>query len=153
MNDHRLDRLARRVATLDTNIARRAASAPGPSDSALDGIARAVATPISRRRALLAAGSAVAAASLLRPGRAEADCFPGGPKICSNSHGAKVCVPNNLACCSNDNCAIACPYPWRECAGAAICNDTPAMCQTPVAAGFAPDQSVYCSAEVKVVNG
>lgn len=152
MNDYRIDRLARRVAALDTNIARRAASAPARSDSALDGIARAVATPISRRRALLATGGAVAAAALLRPGRAQADCFPGGPQICSNSHGAKVCVPTNLACCSNDNCAIACPYPWRVCAAPAVCNDTARMCRTP-AAGFDKDQTKFCSQTVKVVNG
>ena len=152
MNDHRIDRLARRVAALDTNIARRAASAPVPSDSALDGIARAVATPISRRRALLAAGGAVAAASLLRPGRAQADCYPGGPQICSNSHGAKVCVPSDLACCSNENCAIACPYPWRVCASPAICNDTPRLCRSPHN-GFTSDQTRYCSQTVKVTNG
>lgn len=34
----------------------------------------------ARRRVLTVAGGAVAAASLLRPGQAQADCFPGGPQ-------------------------------------------------------------------------
>jgi hypothetical protein len=148
----RVDDLARRLAS-DELIARTGREPAAPTvDSAFDGLARALAAPLSRRRMLAAAGGAVAAASLLRPGRAQADCFPGGPKICSNPHGARVCVPSNLACCSNDNCAIACPYPWRDCAAPAVCNDTSRMCHDP-SSNFTKEQTQFCHQTVKVVNG
>ena len=120
----------------------------------VDGVARALVTPVSRRRVLAAAGGAVVAASLLRPGRAQADCFPGGPKVCPNSKGAKVCVPADLECRSNDNCAIACPYPWRVCGAPAICNDTARMCTVyATQAGFDKAQTQFCSKQVSVTNG
>jgi hypothetical protein len=136
----RIDRLAMRLARPDAQI------------YALDGVARRLATPVTRRRAVTLIGTAVAAGSLLRPSRARAqNCWPGGPKICSNSKGARVCVPENLACCSNDNCAIACPYPWRICESAGNCADTASMCTDPAAA--APGNTLFCSKRVTVTNG
>jgi hypothetical protein len=159
--EHRVDRLARRLAGEEPGIF-LASSTPGGArrggattpESAFDGLARALVTPLSRRRMIAAAGGAVAAASLLRPGQARADCFPGGPKVCSNPKGAKVCVPDDLQCCSNEFCAIACPYPWRDCAGPATCNDSSRMCTVyAVRAGFDKAQTKFCSQQVTVTNG
>jgi hypothetical protein len=151
--EDRIDQMARRVAGDEPGIF-LGIGAPGRGvDSALDGVARALAAPLSRRRALAAAGGVVAAASLLRPARASADCWPGGPKVCENSHGAKVCVPANLNCCSNENCAIACPYPWRVCAGPAICNDTASMCFDKSNPQYDKTKTKFCSQTVSVVNG
>jgi hypothetical protein len=141
------------MAREDAAIVQPGPGTTGPSDSSFDGIARLLVAPISRRRALVAAGGAVAAASLLRPTRASADCWPGGPKVCANSHGAKVCVPSDLACCSNENCAIACPYPWRDCAGPAICNDTGRMCFDKTNPQYDPAKTKFCSQTVTVTNG
>jgi hypothetical protein len=103
---------------------------------------------------LAAAGGAMAAVSLLRPGQAQADCYPGGPTVCAGPHGTRVCVPQGLSCCSNEFCAIACPYPWRDCAGPAICNDVPLMCTMyAVRAGFEKSKTKFCSQQVTVTNG
>lgn len=167
--ERRVDRLARRLASEEPGFFSASAipsgaarpgthggtthRAPTP-ESAFDGLARALVTPVSRRRVLAVAGGAVAAASLLRPGRAQADCFPGGPQVCSNPKGARVCVPADLACCSNEFCAIACPYPWRDCGGPAICNDSARMCSVyAVQAGFDKAQTKFCSQQVTVTNG
>jgi hypothetical protein len=154
MIEHRIDRLARRLAGSEPGIFRSVSTATPTVESAFDGLARALAAPVTRRRALVVSGGAVAAASLLRPGpaRAAGECPSGGPNVCSNSRGARVCVPANLACCSNEFCAIACPYPWRDCEAPATCSDTPRMCRDP-AAGFAKDQTKFCSQRVSVTNG
>jgi hypothetical protein len=151
MKEHGIDRLARWLARSDAGI--QSPTPAGGAGSALDVIARAAAGPVTRRRALLATGGAVMATSLLRPGSARADCFPGGPQVCSNSKGMKVCVPNNLACCSNDNCAIACPYPWRTCEQPGNCADTAKMCSDPTAPGYLKGNTKFCSQRVAVTNG
>lgn len=157
MTDHRVDGWARRLARPDADlIVSTEARAPSGGESLVDGMARALAAPVTRRRAVALIGGAVVAGSLLRPGRAQADCFPGGPKVCSNPKGARVCVPDNLQCCSNDNCAIACPYPWRDCGGPAICNDTARMCTDPAnrkLAGVDDNQTKFCSTVLTVTNG
>ncbi len=150
MTEPGIDRLARWLARSDAGIQ---SSTAGGTGSALDVLARAVAGPVTRRRALLTAGGAAMAGSMLRPGSARADCFPGGPKVCSNSKGMKVCVPNNLECCSNDNCAIACPYPWRRCEQPGNCADTPKLCTDPTAPGYLKGNTQFCSQRLPVPNG
>jgi hypothetical protein len=156
MTDHRMDGWARRLArpAKDDVIS---SDLPVVEDSLLEGVAKAVAAPITRRRAVAVIGGTVLAGSLLRPGRANAGCFPGGPKVCSNPKGARVCVPSDLACCSNENCAIACPYPWRVCASPAVCNDTARMCSDPEMRRRAnvstPNATQFCSMTLTVVNG
>jgi hypothetical protein len=139
----KIDRLARRLARTEPEISR-----------SFDGAARALSAPITRRRAVTLIGGAVMAGSLLRPGRAAAqNCWPGGPKICTNPKGARVCVADNLQCCSNDNCAIACPYPWRDCEAPANCADTARMCSDPSAPDYAKGRTKFCSQRVAVTNG
>ena len=115
---------------------------------ALEAIARAVVEPVTRRRAVALIGATVAAGSLLRPGSAQAqNCYPGGTKVCESANGMKVCVPPDLACCSNDKCAIACPYSWRDCESPGNCADTPRLCSQP---GANPK---FCSKRIPVTNG
>jgi hypothetical protein len=149
MTERGIDRLARWLARSDAGIQ----SSTRGSGSAFDVIARAAAAPVTRRRALVTAGGAMVVSSLLRPGSARADCYPGGPKICSNAKGMKVCVPNNLECCSNDNCAIACPYPWRRCEQPGNCADTPKLCTDSTAPGYLKGNTQFCSQRVPVPNG
>lgn len=143
-----VDKLARRLAESDPQI-----YSDARVDAAFDGVARALGAPVTRRRAVALIGAAVAAGSLLRPGRAQAqNCWPGGPKICEQN-GRRVCVSNDLACCSNDNCAIACPYPWRVCEAPANCADTASMCTHPDGPGLAQGKTKFCSKRVAVTNG
>jgi hypothetical protein len=155
MTDHRMDGWARRLARSDSeSIVSASGRGPSNGESVFDGVARALAAPVTRRRAVGLIGGAVIAGSLLRPGRARAqNCYPGGPQICTNPHGARVCVPNDLQCCSNENCAIACPYRWRDCNGPARCDDTARMCSDPEMDGYAPNRTKWCHQEVTVVNG
>jgi hypothetical protein len=140
-----IDRLARRLARTELEIART---------DAFEGAARALGAPVTRRRAVTLLGGAVVAGSLLRPARAGAqNCWPGGPKVCSNSKGARVCVSNDLQCCSNDNCAIACPYPWRDCEAPANCADTARMCRDASAPDYDKNRTKFCSQRVPVTNG
>lgn len=152
--ERRVDRLARLLADGEPGIF-RSVKQPAGVESAFDSIARAVEVPITRRRAMGVAGVAIAVGAFLRPGRAVAagQCPSGGPNVCTNSHGARVCVPANLQCCSNDNCAIACPYPWRDCKGPANCSDTARMCRDPTADGYDKAKTKFCSQEVPVTNG
>ncbi len=148
-----VDRLALRLARTDAELiydsgTRRRA----PADTRLDGIARTLGAPVTRRRAVGLIGAGVVAGSLLRPGSARGqNCWPGGPKTCTSGDG-RVCVPNDLACCSNDKCAIACPYPWRVCESPANCADTPALCTHPKGSGHG-GRTLYCSKRIPVTNG
>ena len=137
-----VDRLARRLAERDISSEARV-------DTAFDGVARALGAPMTRRRVVVLIGAAVAAGSLLRPGRARAqNCYPGGPKVCEQN-GKRVCVQGDLACCSNDECAIACAFPWRDCEAPANCADTERMCRPP----HEPTNLRFCSMRVAVPNG
>jgi hypothetical protein len=139
-----VDRLARRLADAEPEI-----SSSARLETNFDGVARALAPPAPRRRAVMLGGGAIAAGSLLRPGSARAqNCYPGGPKTCEQN-GRKVCVPEDLACCSNDQCAIACAYPWRVCESPANCADTEAMCKPP----YEPTPLKYCFQRIAVTNG
>jgi hypothetical protein len=139
-----LDRLARRLARAAPEISNSARGG-----TTFDGVARALAAPMTRRRAVMLIGGAVAAGSLLRPGSARAqNCYPGGPKVCEQN-GRKVCVAEDLACCSNDECAVACAFPWRDCESPANCADTERMCNPP----HEPTPLRFCSLRVAVPNG
>jgi hypothetical protein len=123
----RVDELARRLAGGREPVCSSAIH-DGAGDAGIERLARMLATPVSRRRAVALIGGAAAAGSLLRPRAAGAqNCFPGGPKICTAPHGQRVCVPDDYQCCSNDYCAVAC-HPDKACEGAGICGDTSAMC-------------------------
>jgi hypothetical protein len=149
-----MDRLARRLARTEPEIARSTSAPLWSIDDAFEGAARALGAPVSRRRAVTLLGGAVMAGSLLRPSRADAqNCYPGGPKVCSNPKGARVCVSSDLQCCSNDNCAIACPYRWRDCESPANCADTARMCSDPTAPDYDKSRTKFCSQRVPVTNG
>lgn len=152
MAEPRVDRLARRLAGTEPELYSSETAGHPRIETRLDGIARALGAPVTRRRAVALIGGAVMAGSLLAPGRARAQsCFPGGPKVCT-SGGKRVCVPENL-CCSNENCAIACPYPWRDCEAPANCADTRRMCFDPAAPGHEKGKTQFCSQRVPVTNG
>jgi hypothetical protein len=144
-----LDRLALRLAHEEPDIYRSATGRSGGAETVLEGIARALAAPVTRRGAVKLAGGAVLAGSLLRPASALGqDCYPGGPKVCESPNGQKVCVSGDLACCNSDLCAYACGEPWRVCESPANCSDTAAMCQPP----YATTGSKFCSQRVSYSN-
>lgn len=157
--EDRVDRLARRLALADRDIVAGGAPSAPDIESAFDGVARVLVTPMTRRRAVMAVGGAIVAGSLLRPGRAHAQgqCPSGGPNVCTSPAGnglvRRVCVPANLACCSNENCAIACPYPWRVCEAPAVCSDTAAMCRDTTNPDYDVAKTKFCSQRVSVTNG
>jgi hypothetical protein len=108
------------------------------SERSFDDVARALAQPMRRRRALRLAGAALVGAALpgLRPRAARAAGYPCtglNSQKCS-SGGAQVCVPPDWECCSNDLCAGACE-PWESCSAGNGCDDTPDLCTNPKAAG------------------
>lgn len=133
----RVDRLARRLARRpDHVLTRQTLPAPAPAEPLLDGVARALAAPVTRRRAVVLAGGAVVAGSVLRPGGARADarvCPPGTTK-CQSAGGPSACMPSGqgLVCCNSDVCAGYCTHPGQICAGdggrLAHCEDSPAIC-------------------------
>jgi hypothetical protein len=144
-----VDRLAVRLASAEPEIYDAGTGRHPRAGSALEGIARALGAPVTRRRAVALIGATVAAGSLLRPRSARAqNCWPGGPKVCEQN-GRKVCVAEDLTCCSNDECAIACAYPWRDCESPANCADTERMCRPP----HEPTPLRFCSRRVAVPNG
>ncbi len=149
MTDGRVDRLARRLASSDRNgPSSRTVTPPDTAEAMLDGVARALVAPISRRRAVVAIGGAVVAGSTLRPGWASADarvCSGATPKKCQGSGGQSVCVSADSPCCSNELCGGAC-RPGQVCRPGdgdhnAHCEDTAAACRQ------YPGQPVFC--EVK----
>jgi hypothetical protein len=159
MADGRIERWARRLAKSNVDIVsgrrtpadRRPESRSG-AETMFEGAAVMLAAPVTRRRAVALMGGAALVGSLLRPGKAKAGCWPGGPKVCTSSGGARVCVGNELDCCSNDFCAIACPYPWRRCEGPGVCQDTALMCSTPTAPGYDRSKTQFCSQNILVTG-
>jgi hypothetical protein len=122
----------------------------------IDHLARRLAEPMPRRRALQLAGAVLIGAALpgMRPGAARAAGYPCGgltPQKCS-SGGAQVCVGSDWNCCSNDLCAGAC-QPWESCNPGNGCDDTPALCLDPKATGVrgGGDQlrTKFCSKELR----
>ena len=142
MNGDRLDRVARRLAVPDSPLF--------SERSAFDGMARTLARPVTRRRAVGLIGGAAVAASLLRAPGAEAQGCEGGQTRCTGPQGQKTpCIPPNLQCCNTDRCAYACAYSYRDCVGPGACSDTARMCTDPVgreeAGVSSPNQTKFCS--------
>jgi hypothetical protein len=116
------------------------------SERFFDELARTLAAPMPRRRALRLAGVTLAAAAVpgLRPrfarGAAPA-CGGLTPQKCvataagSNGNRAQVCIASDGVCCSNDLCAIGC-NPWESCSPGQGCDDTRLLCTDPRAAGI-----------------
>ena len=127
------------------------------SKHSFDDIARRLAEPMPRRRALRVAGAALVGAVAvpgLRPRSAAAAGYPCtglNPLKCSNG-GAQVCVPSDWNCCSNELCAGACE-PWEACSPGAGCDDTPLLCTDKKAAGTRgggdPTRPKFCSVRLK----
>jgi hypothetical protein len=149
MTDHRMDGWARRLARSTEDDLVVARSRPSGGEAILDRAARALAAPVTRRRAVGLIGGVMLAGSLLRPGRgwAQSGCS-GGLKECRAQGGQRVCVPENLQCCNNDKCAIACPYPWRACEGPGVCQDTAALCGR----YGTPPRTKYCERNIPVTG-
>ena len=89
---------------------------------AIDTLARALAAPMSRRRAIGVISGTLLAGSALRPPGARAaglTCPPSSDPTatlrCQSTVGdAALCVPPDWHCCSNPVCAGACK-PWEKC--------------------------------------
>src|SRR5436190_6866978 len=138
---------------------RPAGSAAGPraTDGALvDGIARALAEPMPRRRAIGLVGGMLLAGSLLRPGRARGDARvcppssqPAATKKCQSPGGQSLCTTPDMPCCNTDRCAVACHFYQRctgEGSGTAACNDTELYCTSPLSPGnFGGTRTKFCS--------
>ena len=128
--------------------------AGGRPEFAIDSIARSLAAPMSRRRAIRVISGTLLAGSVLRPRSARAaglTCPPSSDPTatlrCQSTVGdAALCVQPDWHCCSNPVCAGACK-PWEECSNVGNpqsgCDDTPALCTDPrVADGTKPK---FCS--------
>ena len=116
---------------------------------AIDRLAVALATPVSRRRSMALFAGALIGGELLHPLRARAqgvNCSGDTPKKCSHPGGAAVCVSADSPCCSSTTCAQACK-PWQRCinegAPNAGCPDTPALCLVATEGG-GPPRPKFC---------
>jgi hypothetical protein len=152
---HGLDDVARQAAH------RRDLSVPSSDfDASIDTLSRALAAPLSRRRAIGAVAGGLLAAAALRPRLARAagpDCGLLTPQKCtatatgSNGNAAQVCVGSDWHCCGNGRCAIACK-PWERCtnggAQLAGCSDTSLLCLAEQAPKFDARKSLYCSVQM-----
>ena len=129
---------------------------------AIDTLARALATPMSRRRAIGVISGSLLAGSALRPPGARATgltCPPSSDPTatlrCQSTVGdAALCAPADWHCCSNPVCAGACK-PWEKCSNFGSpqsgCDDTPALCTDPrVADGSSPK---FCSVRLSTQAG
>jgi hypothetical protein len=133
----RVDRLARRLANPGGHVlTRQRLPQPGAAEPVLDGVARALVAPVTRRRAVVLVGGAVVAGSVLRPGGARADArvCPAGTTKCQSAGGPSACMPTGkgLVCCNSDVCAGYCTHPGQICAQdggrLAHCEDGPGIC-------------------------
>jgi hypothetical protein len=129
---------------------------------AIDTVARALASPMSRRRAIGVISGTLLAGSGLRPRSARAaglTCPPSSDPTatlrCQSTVGdAALCAPADWHCCSNPVCAGACK-PWEKCSNGGSpqsgCDDTPALCTDPrVADGTSPK---FCSVRLSSQAG
>ena len=130
------------------------------SDQGFDALARALASPMSRRGAIGAICSALLARSALRPLRARAaglDCStPPNTTKCERATGNFVCVPSDWPCCHSKTCAGAC-RPWQKCTSpgtqTASCDDTPALCTHPQGGYAGQKKFNFCSLGLPVEKG
>ncbi len=142
--------------------ARRAARSDG---ARFDAITRALAAPMSRRRAIGVLSASVAAGRLLQatPVYAAASCPPvNSPEKttkCSIPSGDLerfICVTPDLQCCNTDRCAAACSEFWKVCrnggSGSAACDDTELMCTSPLGPGEGK-RTKFCSVMVTIPAG
>jgi hypothetical protein len=150
-----LDELARQAAT-----SRDVSASNAGIERSIDAVSRALALPLSRRRAIGVVAGGLLAAGTLRPRFARAagpDCTFGDPQKCTatkagaNGNAAQVCVGNDWHCCGNDRCAIACK-PWERCVNGgsptAGCSDTALLCFAKDSANFDARKSLYCSVQL-----
>jgi hypothetical protein len=129
-------------------------------EASIDVFSRALAAPLSRRRAIGAVAGGLVALGALRPrlARAQApECGSLTPQKCtatatgSNGNAAQVCVGSDWHCCGNSTCAIACK-PWERCTNGgsqvAGCSDTSLLCLSEQQPKFDARKSLYCSVQM-----
>ena len=127
------------------------------SERFFDNLARTLASPMPRRRALKLTGVALVAATLpvLRPRSVSAADIPEcsnplypqrcvTPNVTESGTAAFACVGAKDHCCSNKLCAGACK-PWEMCSPGAGCDDTPALCTNPDVPNHDPKRTKFCS--------
>ncbi len=136
-----MDGWARRLARSETRLYRRRDGwTPPPPDPLFDGMARVLATPLTRRRAVGVIGAGVLVGSLWRPSRSRAavggctsEATATNPTCCwrvgsDQSKDRPCCVEPGHQCCSTNNCALACGHTWQDCVSPGRCDDTPRLC-------------------------
>ena len=142
--------LARRASRRSLLSSALRAGTPQVDEARIDTLSRALAVPMSRRRAIGVVSGTLIAGSVLRPrfaGAADAPpCPDGAPQKCVSTMGAaQVCVENDWHCCSNTVCAGACK-PWENCVKFGTpesgCDDTAQLCVDPRVA--TAGRSTFC---------
>ena len=112
-------------------------------------LARALAAPMPRRRAVGLISGALVAASVVRPTRARAaTCTGDTPKKCSNGKGSEVCTTADGQCCETPTCMMACRG-YQTCTSP-TCSDTPRICGHPDGPWPNGNRPKYCSVQSTV---
>ena len=148
------DRVRDLVRTRDaeSDASRRSRSSRSEFDAPLvDLVARALALPMPRRRAIGLISGALLAGGAWRPGRARAQtCAGDTPKTCQHPGGAKTCVPSDYECCTTEKCARACRG-YQRCTGLS-CSDTPKLCGHPEGNYPNGNRPKFCSVSATASN-
>jgi hypothetical protein len=120
-------------------------AAPRMAAPRMDLVARALAIPMPRRRAIGLISGALVAGAAWRPGRARGAvvCSGNTPLRCEAPGGAAVCTSADSVCCSNDLCAGACSG-WQSCVNGS-CTDSAKMCGYPKGPFPNGDRPKFCS--------
>ena len=101
--------------------------------NAFDDLARALASPMPRRRVLRTLGGVVVVAAFpglrARPAHAARGGLtcPPGTELCSNGKGSELCKPDGGACCIFSYEIVVCPRGWRcgtESSPGCVCDGT-----------------------------
>lgn len=158
MSGQRLDDLGRWLARRDSRrdvLGRAVGAGVQPRNGArIDVLSRALAEPLSRRRAIGVISGTLLAGSVLRPSFAGATtCGGNTPKRCEappdkQGNAAFVCVPQDYVCCSTTKCASACRG-YQTCADGA-CSDTSKLCGYP--GGGYENFTKFCSVSTTTSN-
>jgi hypothetical protein len=166
VTDGTFERWARRLARSDENLIVDTPLRHSPrATPALDNLARSLVAPMTRRRAVVLMGGAVVAGSLVRPRRAPAaiggctsEETASNPTCCYRLGGMGAndrpcCVAPGHACCSTDQCALACAQTWQVCRGPGRCDDTARMCFAETNRKARANKTVFCSQTLTVHEG
>lgn len=153
VSEQRLTRVARRLSARSSDmIYRSPTGVSAPVESVIDGLARSLAAPVSRRRAVAVIGGSMLVGTMLRPGRCTGDRGVPGRRA-AHVHQSRECAD----LCSGESGvlqqrAVRCGL--RRAVAVlpgGTCQDTPRLC-TKVIPAFTPELPEYCSLIVDVTG-